>query len=511
MSNPALLQKWVKFTDRGPDWKPSRWSSICSRHFTESDFREYLSRKCLKKQAIPTIQAKSNISYESYYINMNVNDNVQITRSEPDVIEEFHQTQDKHSALHVYCGLCGTMVDHLLYNAFGSLDDCEINAMYRKCLPTVKILGDGDSSRIICRECITQLQQYSKFVDRVLAYQRNIDIQFDGDDIQMIDENPQKSIITSDISLAIKQEPINVKQEKIDNSNKRQLKEKPKSFLTIRKDGGIVETNESNTNPIAGNQLLNEPRSSYNPCEIMEIITINNPVIDLAEDENSSNFKLTAPLKVEANKSILESPKEIEHIESDHCYAAKLITYRLKQEAIEENERSDTEYVDDNNPQMDEAHLDRFDYGKCTKAFESKQSLTKKTYVTNRICSVCLAEFKSTYEYLKHKAKEHPSRLQCRKCFRKLKTQKLLTNHERVCRMASNDLSLNCRYCQQRILNMSQMNSHLQQCTGRKSENINSTEQASVASQNGQHEMEAEEFENKAEVGFFVFLLNPLN
>lgn len=460
----------MKFTDRGSDWKPSRWSSICSRHFIEADFREYLSRKCLKKNAIPSVQAKSNITYETYHIQMHSNDNnVQIARSEPETIDDHEHCPDKQTTHREYCGLCGTLVDHLLYNAFGSLDDYDINTMYHKCLPTIRIPNDEGCSRIICRECITQLQQYSKFVDRVVAHQRHFVIQHEYDDLEVIDDHSKKPIITSDKLLNIKQEPINVKQEYSETLNKRQMIEIKTSIVTKPKDFGIAsrinQLKQTTSKFMENQQQPNEPRCVSNNCEIMEIITLNNPVIDLAAEENAANVNL----KVESNRAVCEETfHSFDHIESEHSYA-RPIPCRLKQETVGgDHAESDVDSYDANDEQneMDASH---FNCPKCEKHFNSEDllndHLARGNCVTSKICPICSSEFKSVLEYLKHKTKEHASLLQCRKCMRKMRTRKLLECHERFCKKSP--FYLNCRHCQKRMASISQMTKHLQHCNGR--------------------------------------------
>lgn len=431
----------------------------------------------MKKNAVPSVQPKNNITYETYHIQMHSNDNMQIARSEPESIDDLDQTPEKQTHRE-YCGLCGTLVDHLLYNAFGSLDDYDINTMYHKCLPTIRIPNDEGCSRMICRECITQLQQYSKFVDRILAHQRNFDTQTEYDDLEMIDEHPKKPIITSDTLLNIKQEPINVKQEYCETLNKRQMIEIKTSIVTKPKDVGIAGkmnlAKQTTGQMMDNNQQPDEPRSVNNNCEIMEIITLNNPIIDLAAEDNPANINL----KVESNRAMLEQETNfVEHIESEHSYA-RPVTYQLKQETIDmagmDNTESDIESYDQIDEENDpnEPTAASFYCHKCARLFDSEEllnvHLAQTNCVTSKICPICSAEFKSVFEYLKHKTKEHATQLQCRKCMRKMRTRKLLENHERLCRKtSSNDFYFNCRHCQKRMTSVLEMNKHLQQCNGR--------------------------------------------
>lgn len=68
-----LCKKWIAFSGRR-DWKPTKWSSICSRHFKKHCFKEYLHKKCLRPDAIPTINdipesTSENQLLETFIIN----------------------------------------------------------------------------------------------------------------------------------------------------------------------------------------------------------------------------------------------------------------------------------------------------------------------------------------------------------------------------------------------------------------------------------------------------------
>lgn len=445
-------------------------------------------------------------------------DNVNVSRSGAESIDDYDQTADKQSHRE-YCGLCGTLVDHLLYNAFGSLDDYDINMMYRKCLPNMRISSDVDGSRIICRDCITQLQQFSKFIDRIVAHHRNVDVPFDADDFHSINENQQKPIIISDMPLNIKQEPVNVKQENIDSSHKQPMVEMKKSFVTIpiersSRSNAILSTAQMNSDDSQGHI---EPRSTSNNCEIMEIITLNNPVsiIDLAEDENTSNMKM----KVEASRAALDTSNGTEHIENDHSYA-RPTTNQLKQETIDLNamdsaEQAELEGYDPNDDDVESYNTSetRLTCDKCDKSFDSDEMmnvhLAKSNCVTTKICPICSNAFESSYEYLKHKAKAHPTRLQCRKCMRKFRTQKLLEGHERFCRKTPKNFFFKCRHCKKRTVTITEMECHLQECNVRSAEQ--ETKQVHENASNIGQDLQEQEAECSAEVDVRVYLSSQLS
>ncbi|XP_069122756.1 uncharacterized protein [Argopecten irradians] len=52
-----LRKRWIIAIrrDEGPDFKIQKWTVLCSRHFTEKDFRWTVSRRCLRPQAVPSV------------------------------------------------------------------------------------------------------------------------------------------------------------------------------------------------------------------------------------------------------------------------------------------------------------------------------------------------------------------------------------------------------------------------------------------------------------------------
>ena len=56
--NPDLLVKWIAAVRR-QDWQPSKYSKLCSEHFTEQDYqiRPAAAHPLLKQDAVPTLFA----------------------------------------------------------------------------------------------------------------------------------------------------------------------------------------------------------------------------------------------------------------------------------------------------------------------------------------------------------------------------------------------------------------------------------------------------------------------
>lgn len=545
LHDESLLHKWIKFTDRGVDWKPSRWSSICSRHFLNNDFREFLSRKCLKKNAIPSVVTKNNISYETYHIaDQSSKANSQC---EDEDLSDCNDSKENGSMTDaqqnegdklrlICCRLCGDRIVESVKTGFNfRIDDQEIGEMIRKCLPSISISRHiTDHLNLICHDCVSQLRAHSEFVDKVLIFQRdfgrvnNTDTSLE----QMIFESrTNNNSSTSNSALFIKQEPINVKQEIFDSSNK-----KPLEAINVMKPSivpltsmiaesahdisdkriNVVEPTlihwprtyantfcrlcerffinkaEMQAHTCTGSQQPTADRcdainstSNNNNCEIMEIITLNNPVsfIDLAEDEYAT-VEQTAVCKKE---NVIDVPRE--RVDIEHAYAKRsTITTasnncKLKQEIeisydCDSNEEEfvlDTASNNDSTtvtltPYLASSAQENFNCSECGQEFTTNRLLVehsnKMHSLRNRICPICSAEFKSTYEFLLHKNKVHVSGgFRCQQCNRKFTTRIALRNHERhSCLIDSVDYYYSCRHCGKFMRNRFKMKEHLRIC-----------------------------------------------
>ncbi|XP_031624643.1 zinc finger protein 236 [Contarinia nasturtii] len=531
LKNPKVLAKWIQFTNRGSSWMPSRWNSICSRHFQSSCFREYLSRKCLKKEAIPTIlPEKSNISYETYHISSDSPDETRTVQSEHDEYGVSGGTFDDSKAASdaiELCRLCGDRADNLTCNPLRSLEDPSIILMCQKCLPSLNTYSFADQSRTICTDCVAQLKQCSEFIDKVLSYQRDLSENIDNNTVaeknSRIDGNRINSGIKSSTPiLFIKQEPINVKQENVESSSRRPYTVQvpnvsptlcPNPFAESNKIKGVVQQEDIsmpksefnstycqecdrifvNNHEFRSHECLSvdhstdRDREQGNNCEIMEVITLNNPIsfIDLAEDENATNIELRKP-KPEGNFD------DRERLEFEHAYAKRATntSCNLKQEIIDSyNETSQNGYdyndYDENHGAYFEANVNIFECIKCNQSFVSQQLLDEHTVklhpLKHKICTICSAEFKSSYDYLIHKRKVHTRFYQCKQCKHKFHTQSALRFHERLCTCESKDFCFSCRHCGKSQSNLAVMKKHLTNCTGKQSELLHDQQQQQQA------------------------------
>lgn len=529
MKEPRILIEWIKFTNRGLNWKPSRWNSICSRHFVKSDFREDLSRKCLKKDAIPTILTKNTISYETFHFSPGSPEDIGTIQSEQDdyIVSRVEDGKGPSEIIEM-CRLCGERADGLTCNPVRTLDEPEIELMFRKCLPAVNIYGCMDQCRAICVECIAQLRQYSDFIDKVFAYQREAGCNESFDSFAANENNQvngnvslyRKSSTPNPSTIFIKQEPINVKQEKVDNSHRRPFTvQAPMTspsmclnpYAESMKITGIMQQEvhapkteigstycqlcdrifgnnfEFRSHKCTSAELMD--RDQGNNCEIMEVITLNNPVsyIDLAEDENITGIE---PMRLKT-----ESFSEIERkerLEFEHAYAKRATntSCNLKQEIIDPNNDASEngyDYADQfteheeqqgfhQNSYFEGAHPTYYNCSKCNQSFVSQELLDEHSAYSHplnpRVCSICSAEFKSSYDYLIHKSKVHLNRFQCKQCKQKFNTPSILRSHQRLCTRESEDFYFSCRHCGKSIRNLGIMKKHLNNCIGKHTDSV---------------------------------------
>lgn len=474
MNNPEILDLWIKFTGRDTMWKPSRWSSICSRHFNKSDFRdiEFLSRKCLKKNAVPTIIIQNNISYETYHISnhlINNNNNAPALHlnNEIDEYGAICEAQSDCSNKNIIlfettCRLCGERINQFSNDDDSqiaqNLDDFGIDTMIRKCLPTMIFGSDNEQSRVICGYCNSKLKQYSEFVDRVQSYQK--DLIYNNSNCQDFAETnnnnqpPVKDTLPeSSNSIFIKQEPtVNVKQEKSDgHNNSRRPQDLLKIFHpTIRMPSNHEENFQTVvTKSLNAENLVKQTgneREQMGSCEVMEIITLNNPVsfIDLAaEDDPTGHADCTNKLKTESLLTLdINRHVEVEHAYAKIVHRAGGTIHHLKQEMsdIMNNDLDEnTEHANDSisneinsvetEPKFPDTLTSEINI-KCQSIDHNQEHLPPK--LMKRECSFCDTVFESVTEYLRHKAKIHRSTT-CRRCNRKFSSQLFLNNHERHC------------------------------------------------------------------------------
>ncbi|XP_041975930.1 THAP domain-containing protein 1-like [Aricia agestis] len=54
----TIKEKWTNSTGRGPDWWPTKQSTICSVHFEKNHFRPHTKIRRLFEWAVPTLKLR---------------------------------------------------------------------------------------------------------------------------------------------------------------------------------------------------------------------------------------------------------------------------------------------------------------------------------------------------------------------------------------------------------------------------------------------------------------------
>lgn len=451
-----------------------------------SDFRDYLTRKCLKKFAVPSVINKPNTSLETFCMtnwpssisgieedNVSVEplDNQQFKGSGMKAISKSNSEGERTS----FCHLCGEHIEDHLIEYAESLDNAEVSEMLSKCLPSIQVCLRLSSSSIVCSECSAHLRNYSDFIDRIIAFQRFASSTSSSS--RSLEHRPAPFI---------KQEPIIIKQEIIESSCTRRTvdmfsapsqisfsDEARHNAFCQHCDRIFVSNAELSLHACKGQQNGRDVTSSANNnCEIMEIITLNKPVsfIDLASDEQSAGERLVC------KKEVTSDVDRRENVQIEHAYAKSLLNplqYHLKQELETTNESEDI--ADESSPFYNACREDTGEEFRCTKCDRSfstrsalNQHLRKMHSFKVKSCSVCSAEFKSVYDFLLHKNKFHGSKYQCGKCKRKFATHLILKSHERFSCLIDKGFYYTCRHCHRRIYSKLAMNDHIRKCSKQK-------------------------------------------
>ncbi|XP_018783680.1 PREDICTED: uncharacterized protein LOC108965600 isoform X2 [Bactrocera latifrons] len=302
-----LMKKWLDFAQRGPDWQPSKWSAICSRHFRDDDFNCAPDRKILKKTAVPCLHNQKHVqTIEKQYTERKQEDIAKETSlqqtatktaisSSPatetynEACEEFDETaeqrmqttslQSSPNAPNKYkCRLCGSACSAVV--SFST--NFEIYGMIQKCFPTLNIQKDDNLPKEMCRLCLKRVESFSRFIDKVLETQSELQRKYRT-------EKKDNNTRFAERPLKVKQEPVvRVKQE---------LPEGFDSFLSDDLDMGMDEGCE----PEHDSEAIVEQKYDFcdfpmlnaqdiiNNCDIMEIINLDDPFINIPDDDANTN------------------------------------------------------------------------------------------------------------------------------------------------------------------------------------------------------------------------------
>lgn len=276
-----MLKQWEAFIQkqRGEDWHASRWSSLCSRHFREEDFRSLNERRTLKKTAVPSIlddnsavQQKELHKTKSKCMGKTI-EHCENTREKEfkeilAIKERLEDAVVEPLAPKANCRLCG--INSIPYANF--LTNYELYGLVQKCFPTLNIQQEDALPQSICSPCHKSLEDFGAFVDRVWTAQTELQRKFRS----RAAEKPVK----------IKQEPlVRVKQEVAETGYEDQ--QETNGFGGVNEDydaamdGGGHEEGDDQKYEFCDFPIIND-------CDIMEIINLDDPFINIPDDDNTT-------------------------------------------------------------------------------------------------------------------------------------------------------------------------------------------------------------------------------
>lgn len=264
------MSQWEGFIQqqRGTEWRASRWSSLCSRHFREDDFRSFNERKTLKKSAIPSVLGDCKQKTKKGVQSERVEDAGDKEITEILAIKE--RLEDVGSATKTNCRLCG--IGCVAAATFAK--NYELYGMLQKCFPTLNIQQEDGLPKSLCASCNRDLQKFGDFVDRVWTAQTELQRKYKSRPA----EKPLK----------IKQEPfVRVKQEVAEYGYDQNQHE---AYATGNEDYDVMADgpHEEGDDPTAVDhkyEFCDFP--IINDCDIMEIINLDDPFINIPDDDNN--------------------------------------------------------------------------------------------------------------------------------------------------------------------------------------------------------------------------------
>ncbi|XP_065358105.1 zinc finger protein 484 [Calliphora vicina] len=292
-----LLKQWEEFIQkqRGEDWHASRWSSLCSRHFRDEDFRSLNERRTLKKTAVPCLfgerghgvseTEKSKCKKPAKIIETCENTREKEFKEILAIKERLEDAVVESSAVTLNvpksnCRLCG--VASIPEADF--LQNIELYGLLQKCFPTLNFQQEDTLPKVMCAPCHKSLEDFGNFVDRVWTAQTELQRKFRTRAV----EKPVK----------IKQEPlVRVKQEVAESGYEE--RQDTNGFGGANEDydgaleGGVHEEEDDQKFEFCDFPIIND-------CDIMEIINLDDPFINIPDDDNTTT--------VHEEEEILQKP-----------------------------------------------------------------------------------------------------------------------------------------------------------------------------------------------------------
>jgi hypothetical protein len=261
---------FVNFTskDKTKSKNITKFSSICSQHFRQSDFsgNGTNKRQFLRKYAIPSIDTASKTETQAQTAAAS-------SQTAPGETSVQIIVDDEPLIEYELCGLCRSQSTSVV-----DIDDYHFTI--RKCLPFINF--NLSLMQNVCKTCVSILNTFSTFIDRVIVAQNIL-----NQDVTTV--HPHQRIIDT-IPRNIKLEPLPFEDEL------------------------VLEHMESSVHEVQDFPV--RASTGQKKCEILEIIDIKQPLNflpfqtnALARELNESNVDL-APVEPVANVHIL-SPNQL--------------------------------------------------------------------------------------------------------------------------------------------------------------------------------------------------------
>ena len=329
LHNQTILKEWIHFTGREAQWKPSKYSTICSSHFSSQDYKTFGLQRRLNFAAVPKIRNTPN----------KIEQICEDEDEENSLIEEDHPT-DFIRRLVYTCRLCANNRDDTKL-----VDSKEYLNLIAKCLSFVNLetLSNANYSPTkICLSCVNQLCNFSAFIDKISRGQQELEALLNT--VTPPSTSGEISVVhNSPIVINIKQEPretlaTNIKEENIDPKPKETHYTRPDLRKVYLKKPSIIQENKKfiliNSNIDMQHKTPTKSNKESKNCEILEIINLYPPILDIT----SATIKELQPYS--STVPVIQQP----------------LTNMKIENTLEEEDVLD-EYVFDNQPPYEEVNL----------------------------------------------------------------------------------------------------------------------------------------------------------
>lgn len=412
------------------------------------------------------------------------------------------------------CRLCARVesIEDTSSGSTSSIDDPLTSSNILKCLPSIRLDASDEFPKKVCAECLNKIQQFSVFVDVVANVQMYfLRKPFRSREEQSTAITRQAGITFSNSVVAIKpviikQEPIvKVKQEVIDSFRTGLVAQEQATSKAAVVPVDLFPENDAFcefcdafflNNVELKNHIVKyhsgNSKEVPNNCEIMEIITVRNAFVDLADncvDDEYDQQVMEQPTEhsVEQHDKTnyyvpLEHVLKVEHlndyehreqlrllnaIQNDHSYAQSSsngVFMPLNESGLKQEPSSALQQLTDTSFKVFESSTS--DDQRVDDVYEKNMSYSQNT----RTCSICSIKCKSIYNLLVHKKKHKRAEVrrslknrQCYDCRATFTSKLALKNHKQLlCQVRK---SLTCTVCQTNFCKLVLLRIHMKRCS----------------------------------------------